>query len=532
MRSIAMPENSGLLSVDEERLELEALTQALGRSSRLAHLLNYVVEKYFAGESDQLSEYNIATEVFGRSKASFDATEDAIARVEAHRLRKRLKEFYEGPGKDHLVQLSIPPGTYIPAFTHRPVEISSPTSTEPSISFDRSGATPASGAEAASPPAAKEIALSNSKLLQSRNWLLAGLVVVLAAGAAATIDIVFRSHTAVPVATAPHSIAAAPFTPREGAPAPVQVPFRVLAGYSGAPQSDSAGQVWGADQYVRGGGPWRVPDAAIARTSDPFIFQHWRTGDSSYDIPLAAGVYELHLFFVTSDSSSESYRTFTVRINGEVALSGFDINSDAMGENIADERVFRDVSPADDGMLHISFVSERGAPLVNAIEVLRGIPHKQLPIRLVMQSTSFTDHDGQFWQPDNYFLNGRMSDHRQEIAGSPDPDLFAMERYGHFTYAIPVDTRGQYTLILHFVELYFGSQAGGGGVGSRVFRVMCNGETLLDNFDVYKEAGSLHVLTKTFYHLKPSAQGKLNITFEPMVNNATISGIEVLDESQ
>jgi hypothetical protein len=148
-----------------------------------------------------------------------------------------------------------------------------------------------------------------------------------------------------------------------------------------------------------------------------------------------------------------------------------------------------------------------------------------------MQSTSFTDHSGQFWQPDNYFMNGRLSDQRQEIVGSPDPDLFATERYGHFSYAIPVDTRDQYTLVLHFVEFYFGSQAAG-GVGSRVFRVMCNGETLLDNFDIYKEAGSLHVLTKTFYHLKPSAQGKLNITFEPVVNNASVSGIEVLDESQ
>jgi hypothetical protein len=61
---------------------------------------------------------------------------------------------------------------------------------------------------------------------------------------------------------------------------------------------------------------------------------------------------------------------------------------------------------------------------------------------------------------------------------------------------------------------------------------LCNGTTLLDNFDIYKEAGSLHALTKTFPHLKPSAQGKLNITFEPIENNATVSGIEVLDESQ
>lgn len=61
---------------------------------------------------------------------------------------------------------------------------------------------------------------------------------------------------------------------------------------------------------------------------------------------------------------------------------------------------------------------------------------------------------------------------------------------------------------------------------------MCNGETLLDGFDTLKEAKSLHEVTKTFHHLKPIAQGKLNLTFEPIVNNATISGVEVMDESQ
>jgi hypothetical protein len=55
---------------------------------------------------------------------------------------------------------------------------------------------------------------------------------------------------------------------------------------------------------------------------------------------------------------------------------------------------------------------------------------------------------------------------------------------------------------------------------------------LLENFDIFREAGALHELRKTFRHLKPSPQGKLNLTFEPVSNNATVSGIEVLDESQ
>jgi hypothetical protein len=306
-----------------------------------------------------------------------------------------------------------------------------------------------------------------------------------------------------------------------------------MAGYSGRPQIDSAGHMWQPDRYFSFGGNWNRPQDFVARTSDPMLFDHWRNGNFSYAIPLRPGAYELHLYFVTGEPPSNGALTFSVSINYQRVLSGFDVYSDAMGANIADERIFRDVSPGSDGLLHLNFDSERGTALLSALEILPGTPHQQLPIRLVMQAESFTDHGGQFWHSDNYYMGGYTSAKRTEIAGTADPDIFAAERYGHFTYAIPVDTRDRYTLILHFAEFYFGPGTSGvGGVGSRVFRVLCNGNTLLDDFDIYKEAGGLHALTKTFYHLKPSAQGKLNIAFEPIVNNATVSGIEVLDESQ
>jgi hypothetical protein len=130
-------------------------------------------------------------------------------------------------------------------------------------------------------------------------------------------------------------------------------------------------------------------------------------------------------------------------------------------------------------------------------------------------------------------MGGRQEFKRVRVEGSADPDLYNAERIGHFSYAIPVDTRGRYTLVLHFAELYIGSSGSGGKtVGGRVFKVMCNGSTLLDDFDIFKEAVAKHGLTKTFHHLKPTAQGKLNLTFEPIVNFATVSAIEVLDESE
>jgi hypothetical protein len=285
--------------------------------------------------------------------------------------------------------------------------------------------------------------------------------------------------------------------------------------------------------WFHGGGSWRREERLpISRTSDPQLFKQWRSGDFQYDIPLATGVYELHLYFISSDPSYQKTSTFDVSINGSVALTSFDVNSDAMGANIADERIIRDVSPSTDGYLHLGFSGASGAPALNALEVLPGLRHRQLPIRILTQTIPFRDHKGQVWNPDTYFMNGRLNTDLPAISGDPDPDLFAEERFGHFNYAIPVDPRGRYTLVLHFAEFYFGSAAAGqGGVGSRVFRVICNGNTLLDDFDIYKEAGALHAVVKTFHHLKPTAQGKLNLTFEPIENNATISGIEVLDES-
>lgn len=496
--SQVVPDKSPSESSEEERRELDAVAATLGNSTRLLRLITYIGEKYFKGETDKLREYNIATEVFGRSKTTFNAGEDAIVRVEAHRLRKRLKEYYEADGKDHPVHMSIPAGSYVPIFTR---------SSDGPAKLDEETAPAPAGMRWWKPAAA---ILSVAVLILAGYWI-------------------FPRHREKPrtvaAALAPHP------APSLSSGSFAQVPLRILAGYRGKPQIDSAGEVWQPDEYWHFGGTWESANGPITRSSNPMLFEHWRNGEFSYDIPLRPGVYELHLYFTSLDPNPSGPSTFSVSSNGHLLLSGFDVNSDAMGANIADERIFRDISPGSDGMLHLGFASERGTASLNAIEILPGTPGRQLPIRLVTQPRSFTDHSGNFWRPDDYYLNGYASSKRTQISGTPDPDLFAAERYGEFNYAIPVDTRDRYTLILHFAEFYFGPQASGvGGAGSRVFDVRCNGNKLLENFDIYKEAGSLHALTKTFYHLKPTAQGKLNITFDPVVNNATVSGIEVLDE--
>jgi hypothetical protein len=309
--------------------------------------------------------------------------------------------------------------------------------------------------------------------------------------------------------------------------------LHIVAGYTGSEIIDNSGVRWTPDKYYAMGGTW-TREGTIRGTSRPFLFKTWRTGEFGYDIPLVPGSYELRLFFASGlHPGDEKLSAFGVALNGQPLLRAYDISMSADGVDVADEQVFRDVRPGADGILRLWFTNETTSPVLNALEVVPGTPGKLKPIRILTQRTSFVDHKGQRWRADDYYKNGLLSTERAKVQGTEDPELFGAERFGHFSYAIPVDRRGRYTVVLHFAEFYYGPQLpGGGGDGRRVFHVFCNGQTLLRDFDIYKEAGSLRVVTKTFEHIQPSAYGKINLMFEPVTNNATVSGIEVIDEAE
>lgn len=88
------------------------------KAPRQAKLLGYICSEYFEGRTDQIKEYTLATEVLGRS-ADFDQNRDAIVRVEIHRLRKKLKEYYEGEGAGRSLEIVIDSGQYVPRFVPR-----------------------------------------------------------------------------------------------------------------------------------------------------------------------------------------------------------------------------------------------------------------------------------------------------------------------------------------------------------------------------------------------------------------------------
>ena len=80
-------------------------------SPRQQRFLNYLVSHTLAGNAERLKGYTIALEVFDRS-TEFDPSLDAIVRVEATRLRNKLREYYETLGKDDSVRITLPKGSY------------------------------------------------------------------------------------------------------------------------------------------------------------------------------------------------------------------------------------------------------------------------------------------------------------------------------------------------------------------------------------------------------------------------------------
>jgi hypothetical protein len=79
----------------------------LGRSQGLARLFDYLADPAHQGRA--LREAEMAQDVFGRE---LDLSGDASVRVYVHRLRKKLEEFYAGPGASETHRLTIPVGEY------------------------------------------------------------------------------------------------------------------------------------------------------------------------------------------------------------------------------------------------------------------------------------------------------------------------------------------------------------------------------------------------------------------------------------
>jgi len=93
-------------------------SRSLRSAPLLQKFLKFITSESCSGRHEELSEYVIATQVFGRP-ANFDPASDTIVRTQAYRLRTKLKEYYENEGKEDRLIVEVPKGRYVPSFSLR-----------------------------------------------------------------------------------------------------------------------------------------------------------------------------------------------------------------------------------------------------------------------------------------------------------------------------------------------------------------------------------------------------------------------------
>jgi hypothetical protein len=507
-----------LIELEAHRAELDVVlhSEHFTRAPMLAALLSYLCEKLFAGQSHQIKEYSVGVEVFHRGD-SFDQNSDSIVRVEANRLRKRLAAYYSGEGAAHQLHITIPLGQYVPEFKAAAVQ-----------------PVPEAPAPTEAPPSRRWFGLSRRRIVG-----LAGALALLAILLGCAWLILRQMKH--PSETSGASSSAAQ-TPEALLGPPVGEEIRILAGSSRG-FVDHAGKLWNADGWFEGGAAVRSTVQSISRTQDPNFYRTSRQGSFRYNIPLKQGIYELRLHFAEtvfdpelSGGDGEGSRILTVRANGRALLTRFDIVADAGASRTADVKVFPGISPAADGLLHLEFAGEEGKQAtLSAIEILPGYRGHIRPVRLLARQTPYYSNDSHWWSPDNYFLGGQLANYSAPVSGTDDPELYETERWGNFSYAIPVSP-GKYTVLLHFAARHgnwdqsVSAATDGHAAVAHVFNLFCNGGALLKNFDLAHEARESDVVMRKFTGLEPNAQGKLLLSFVPVDGYASVTGIEVLPQ--
>ncbi|TIQ36615.1 MAG: hypothetical protein E5X48_08565 [Mesorhizobium sp.] len=171
-----------------ETLERLLASETFGRSERARRLLRYLVEREQAGEGDRLKGTSIAMDVFGKD-GDFDASTDAVVRVQAGRLRELLDHYFANEGVAEPVRIAIPRGGYVPSYELNAIRLPVEAKAAKAKPADTGQAAPPSAENSNNPePAAPAVPLmatpatpaSASSLTRQLRFFWAAMVLVIA----------------------------------------------------------------------------------------------------------------------------------------------------------------------------------------------------------------------------------------------------------------------------------------------------------------------------------------------------------------
>src|SRR4051812_10777118 len=119
-RNVDDRNRAGPEAQDEVRSQLERILAhpVFSKARRLSCLFRYLVERTLSGRADELKEYTVGVEVFGRG-SRFDPRLDSIVRVQASKLRSLLAGYYQNLGASDPIVIELPRGSYVPVIGRR-----------------------------------------------------------------------------------------------------------------------------------------------------------------------------------------------------------------------------------------------------------------------------------------------------------------------------------------------------------------------------------------------------------------------------
>lgn len=132
--------------------------------------------------------------------------------------------------------------------------------------------------------------------------------------------------------------------------------------------------------------------------------------------------------------------------------------------------------------------------------------------------SEYTAANGITYHADTNFIGGNIYQTVSTISNTSDDSLYQSERYGNFSYAIPV-SNGKYEITLRFAEIYHTA------AGKRIFDVLAEDSEIISKLDIYAIAGSNNAydIVKTI----TVTDNTLNIQFRSNTDFAKLSALHV-----
>lgn len=200
------------------------------------------------------------------------------------------------------------------------------------------------------------------------------------------------------------------------------------------------------------------------------------------------------------------------------AASGSGTPTYAVITNPSDTEIFRCTAGVGSGVLQLQTAITNSDPITVGTFSIGYPTNDNFVFGLNSGGPSYTDPQGRVYQADIHFLGGNQQSDpvgfpsNVDITGTVDDVLYRSERWGSFTYNIPV-SNATYTVVIKLAEVYSGISSG----YARIFDIRINNQTAFANVNIFNAVGYT-----TAYDLTASnvvvTDGNIKIEFVPGPN--------------